>query len=80
MGRQKRNASRIQAFRAFSPHGHAVPCWIRALQLWLSASSLPHARLSPSSVLPARRKKIVAQGRGMSQQGGYFRNINTSFN
>lgn len=59
MGRQKRNASRIQAFHAFSPHGHAMPCWIRALQLWLSASALPHAKLWPSTVLPARGKKML---------------------
>lgn len=54
MGRQKRNASRVQAFHAFPPHGHVMLCQIRALQLWLSTSLLPRAGLWPSTVFPAR--------------------------
>lgn len=73
MGKQKRNASRIQAFHVFSPHGHMMLCQIRALQIWVSASPPPLCQaLAKHFFLPARRIKQVAQVHGRCQQGGYL--------
>lgn len=47
-----------------------------------SGSQLPLCPMpgSGQALSTLQGEKIVAQGHGMSQQGGYFRNINASFN
>lgn len=60
-------------------HFHHMDTLCRVGSEHCSSGSQPPLCPMPGTVLPARGKKNVAQGHRRSQQGGYFRNINTSF-